>query len=236
MKKRIDLTLWHEACWMLSVTREYPSATLVITDICSDGTDILATLVVTGENGLDLEAVAERIAANPDVWATDLLEVSAQHLRIHARFDATSSVYDTIVRSSLTPIGEIRIADDMEHWTLLADGEAIGSAIADLEAVANVDIRRVVDYEPDSSTNYTLIDEIRDNLSGRQTEYLLSALEEGYYGWPRDIAAKDLAAKHNVSGPTALEHLRKGEAVILERVLSSVREGERNKLSAQDSM
>ncbi|ELY38861.1 helix-turn-helix domain-containing protein [Natronorubrum tibetense] len=235
MKKRIDLTLWHEACWMLSVTREYPSATLVITDMCSDGTDILATLVVTGEDGLDLEAVAETIAAYPDVRATDLLEAGARHLRIHARFDATSSVYDTIVQSSLTPIGEIRIADNREHWTLLADGEAIGSAITDLEAVADVDIRRVVDYEPDASTNYTLIDEIRDELSGRQTEYLLSALEEGYYGWPRDVAAKDLAEKHDVSGPTALEHLRKGEAVVLERVLSSVREEERNELAVPES-
>ncbi|MFC7238586.1 helix-turn-helix domain-containing protein [Saliphagus sp. GCM10025317] len=216
---------------MLSITREYPSATLVITDICSDGTDILATLVVTGEGDLDLQAVAETVATYPAVRATDLLETGSCHLRFHARFDATSSVYDTIVESSLTPIGEIRITDDTEHWTLLADGEAISSAIADLEAVADVDVRRVVDYEPDASTNYTLIDALRDDLSDRQMTYLLSAVEEGYYGWPRDVAAKDLAEKHDVSGPTALEHLRKGEAMILKRVLTTVKEEERNELS-----
>lgn len=228
MKKRIDLTLWHEACWMLSLTREYPSATLVVTDICSDGTDILATLVVTGESGLDLESVAETVATYPDVRSTDLLEQSARHLRLHTRFDATSSIYDTIVRSSLTPVGDIRIVDDTEYWTLLANGEAISTAIADLETVADVDVCRVIDYEPDGSTNHTMIDEIRSDLSVRQTQYLLSAFEDGYYGWPRDVAAKDLAEKHDVAGPTALEHLRKGEAVILERVLGTISDHERN--------
>ncbi|ELY92299.1 bacterio-opsin activator HTH domain-containing protein [Natrialba hulunbeirensis JCM 10989] len=234
MKKRLDLQLWHEGCWMLGLTRTYPDATLVVTDICSDGTDILATVVVSGDD-LDLGAVADEAAAAPAVRSTDRLDGGLQSLRIHTRYKLESSIYDAIISSSLTPIGDIRIQDNAEYWTLLVDGGGISSAISTLEADADVDILRVTDYEPNPSTNHTVIDEIRDDLSVRQTEYLLSALEEGYYGWPRDIAAKDLAEKHDVSGPTALEHLRKGESVVLERILGEVKDRERSETAQLQS-
>lgn len=226
MKKRIDLTLWHDGCWMLKLTRDRPDVELVVTDICSDGTDILATIVISGDD-LDFDEVLATTAAFPTVRSTDLLEAGQGYLRIHIRYDAEASIYAAVVASSLTPVGEIRIADDREQWTLLADGSAISRSIADLENVADVDVRRVVDYEPDTPATHDLVDEIRSELSPRQLTYLLSALEEGYYGWPRDISAKQLAENHDVSGPTALEHLRKGEAVALSRLLRTIRERER---------
>lgn len=233
MKKRIDLRLWHDDCWMLALTRQYPAVELVITDICSDGTDILATVLVraTAETTPPLEEIAESATAYGAVRSMDVLDSSRDQLRIHTRYDASTAIYTVIVNSSFTPIGEVRIANDSEHWTLLADGDAIGTSIADLESVADVDVRRVVDYAPKESVERDLIDEIRANLSPRQTRYLLSALEEGYYGWPRDVSAKELAAKHDVSGPTALEHLRKGEAVTLQAVLETIRERERAPLN-----
>lgn len=226
MKKRIDLTLWHDGCWMLELTRERPDVELVVTDICSDGTDILATIVVSADER-DVRDAVDSAKGYPTVRALDILESGNGALRIHIRYDAEASIYATIVGSSLTPVGEIRIADDREHWTLLANGSAISRSIADLEAVADVDVRRVVDYEQDTTVSHDVVDEIRADLSPRQTTYLLSALEEGYYGWPRDISAKELAENHDVAGPTALEHLRKGEAVVLSRLLRTIRDRER---------
>jgi len=227
MKKRIDLTLWHEGCWMLSLTRDFPDIELIVTDICSDSTDILASVLVTAEDEGQLEEIANTAAASAAVRATDVLDTGRGHLRVHTRYDVASSIYDAIVRSSLTPVGEIRIADNTEHWTVLADSGSIGTSIADLEQVADIEVRRVIDYEPDESTARDLVDQIRAELSPRQTRYLLSALEEGYYGWPRDVSAKELAAKHDVSGPTALEHLRKGEATVLREILETMRVRER---------
>ncbi len=226
MKKRIDLSLWHEGCWMLKLTRERPEIELVITDICSDGTDILATIIISGDD-LDAEEILGTARAFPTVRSTDLLEARTEYLRIHIRYAAEASIYAEMVASSLTPIGEVRITDDCERWTLLADGSTISRSIADLEEVADVDVRRVVDYEPDTAATHDIVDEICDDLSSRQLTYLLSAFEEGYYGWPRDISAKQLAENHDVSGPTALEHLRKGEAVALSRLLGTIRERER---------
>ncbi|WP_255168930.1 helix-turn-helix domain-containing protein [Natrononativus amylolyticus] len=232
MKKRIGLRLWHEDCWMLALTRRFPGAELVVTDICSDGTDILATVVLTSSGDADLAEVEAAVTTYGSVRSTDVLESRGDSVRIHTRSDANDSIYTTLVSSSLTPIGEVRVVDDREHWTLLADGSEIGQSVAALEEVADVDVRRVIDYKPEEIDAHDLVDELQRDISARQLSYLLSALEEGYYGWPRDVSAKELAEKNDVSAPTALEHLRKGEAAILDRVLRELRDRERRRTNA----
>lgn len=212
---------------MLRLTRAFPGAELVVDDICSDGTDILATILLTGDDDLPLQEVARTAAGYHAVRSMDTLVARSSYLRVHARYTADASIYRAVIDSALTPIGEVRIADDTEHWTLIADGSKIGAAIGHLEESADVDLRRVLDYEPDTQSAHDLVDEIRQEISARQTEYLLSALNEGYYRWPRDVSAKDLAERHDVSGPTALEHLRNGEATIVRTVLQEIRDRNR---------
>lgn len=226
MKKRIDLELWHQGCWMLELTDEFAGVELNLTDICYDGTDVLATVMLDG--GEDpMEGVIDAATAKSGVRSIDVLGAHGNHAILHVRYDAEGSIYPAVVNSSLTPVGDVRITEDHEEWTLLADGGAIGSAVAELDELAEIDVRRVIDYEPRERIAHDVVDDIRDEMSVHQIEYLLSALEEGYYGWPREISAKALAAKHDVSGPTALEHLRKGEETILQTVLGMVRDRER---------
>jgi len=223
MKKRIDVQLWHEGCWMLALTRAHPDVTLVVTDICFDGTDVLATVVLSAPDGTDLESIEKETHEHGAVRATDVLSAGRDFLRIHTRYDANASIYTPIIESSFTPVGEIRVANDRERWTLIGDASEISASIAALESVATVDVSRVIDYEHEALTNRDLIDEVGEALSARQRLYLLSAFDEGYYQWPREISATELAGRHDVSGPTALEHLRKGEARILRRVIEELR-------------
>lgn len=229
MKKRVDLRLWHDDCWMLGLTREHPNLELMLTDICSDRSDVFATIVFDLTETTDLEVDDLRTLEQSfrPVRSADVLEVRPGFCRVHSRYDAEEAIYTEMVDSALTPVGEIRIADDREHWTLIVDGAEVGESIADLEAVASVDVQRVIDYEPSTTTDRDLVDEVRGDLSERQLTYLLSALEEGYYSWPRDISAKELGQKHDVAGTTALEHLRTGEARVIRRILSEVQDRER---------
>lgn len=59
-------------------------------------------------------------------------------------------------------------------------------------------------------------------LTDRQFEVVRTALELGYFDWPRAADAEALADHLGVSHATALEHLRKGERKLLERALSDV--------------
>ena len=54
-----------------------------------------------------------------------------------------------------------------------------------------------------------------DDLSERQREVYDLARAEGYYSWPRETSAGDLAAELDVSKATLLEHLRKAESKLL---------------------
>lgn len=70
------------------------------------------------------------------------------------------------------------------------------------------------------------IDEIYDTLSDRQREALLTAKKEGYYCWPREINAKEVAEEFGVTGPTFLEHLRKAEKKMIIPILQEIEEKE----------
>lgn len=61
-------------------------------------------------------------------------------------------------------------------------------------------------------------------LSDRQAEVVQTALDGGYYEWPRETDAETLAADLDISHTTFLEHLRKAERTLLRTMLN--REGQ----------
>ncbi|EMA34954.1 bacterio-opsin activator-like protein [Haloarcula japonica DSM 6131] len=50
-----------------------------------------------------------------------------------------------------------------------------------------------------------------ESLTDRQREVLVTAHEAGYYSWPREATAADLAALLDISEPTLHKHLRAAE-------------------------
>jgi predicted DNA binding protein len=57
-------------------------------------------------------------------------------------------------------------------------------------------------------------------LSERQREAVLLAHQEGYYDWPREIKATELAKEMGVAHSTYLEHLRKAEEKLITKSLN----------------
>ncbi|WP_256392460.1 helix-turn-helix domain-containing protein [Natronoarchaeum rubrum] len=49
---------------------------------------------------------------------------------------------------------------------------------------------------------------LEDRLTARQEEVLAAAHESGYYDWPREITAEELADRQGISTSTLLKHLR----------------------------
>lgn len=56
---------------------------------------------------------------------------------------------------------------------------------------------------------------VDDRLTDRQMEVLAAAHETGYYGWPREVTAEDLAAEFDVSSATLHKHLRAAERTLV---------------------
>lgn len=57
------------------------------------------------------------------------------------------------------------------------------------------------------------------NLSKRQYEVAMAAVEAGYYDWPREADAEEIADKLGITHPTFLEHLRKAERKLIRAAL-----------------
>ena len=81
--------------------------------------------------------------------------------------------------------------------------------VADLRELGSVRLGRLTPYRGAETL-----------LSDRQSEVVRTALERGYYDWPRETDAETLAADLGVAHSTLLEHLRKAEATLLDDALS----------------
>ena len=58
-----------------------------------------------------------------------------------------------------------------------------------------------------------------DSQNPTERELLRSAVDEGYFAVPREIALCDLAAAHGMSSQEASEHLRRGLDTVVRNAL-----------------
>jgi predicted DNA binding protein len=65
----------------------------------------------------------------------------------------------------------------------------------------------------------TLSRDALDELTDRQREALEAAYYAGYYSWPRDSTAEDVAETLDITGPTLHAHLRKAENQLLGQLI-----------------
>jgi predicted DNA binding protein len=87
----------------------------------------------------------------------------------------------------------------------------------------DVDIDAIHQADPQENVEFAdFVDQVYDRLSDRQTESLVEAQRIGYYNWPREVSANEVADRLDVSNPTVLEHLRKGEQKVLNLFLDKL--------------
>lgn len=60
---------------------------------------------------------------------------------------------------------------------------------------------------------------VLDDLTDRQRDVLEAAYRSGYFGWPRDSTAEEVATSLDITSPTLHNHLRKAEAKIMQELL-----------------
>ncbi|RYJ08663.1 GAF domain-containing protein [Halogeometricum borinquense] len=61
---------------------------------------------------------------------------------------------------------------------------------------------------------------VREALTDRQYEVLRCAFDNGYYDWPRNKSAKDVAEMLDISQPTFSQHLRAAEQKLLDQLFT----------------
>jgi len=221
----LTLDIWHPDCWTLEVTEEAEGG-LFGHGVYSVSEKAKGRFTAYADSEADLKDLIGRIEGSSltdAVWQMDhRYEVGQETVTpgnatrsLLVEYDKRRSINDALVSNGFLPEKAVWIHDGREYWTVVIDEDR--DRIQDrLDAVreemdADIDVRHIVSDNPDTTGVLR-----RDRLSERQRDVFEFARERGYYNWPREVNATELAAELDISKATFLEHLRKAEAKLLD--------------------
>ncbi len=219
----LELDVWHPDCWTLEVTRE-TGAGLIARGLYTVGGAVQARFTGYGETEAAVEALVEAARGSALTDAVRELEVHLDDQFVSVPGQATRellveypterSIYEPLVSRAFVPGATVDIRDGREYWTVVIDEDRteiqrrLDAVRAEMDA--EVEVRRVISSQGVGSTP-----DRGSELSRQQSRVLEHAFEQGYYEWPRQVTAADLAADLDISKATVLEHLRKAESKVL---------------------
>ncbi|UPW02189.1 helix-turn-helix domain-containing protein [Halorussus gelatinilyticus] len=222
---RLTLDIWHPDCWTLEVTDRVAGGLLGhgvhrIDGMANgrftaygDSTDEVDELVEAVRDSELTDSTWE--TADPHADADTQVPGSASR-GIVVRYDMEKSINDALVSRGFIPDEPVRMYDGREYWTVIVN-ESRNGVHERIDAVreemdADVAVELITAPSAGSGMFRT------DALSARQREVFELARQEGYYTWPREVSATELADDLGVSKATLLEHLRKAEVKLLGEV------------------
>jgi predicted DNA binding protein/DNA-binding response OmpR family regulator len=103
-----------------------------------------------------------------------------------------------------------------------ADLKTLAAAVERAYGDTSVISKRRVERSVQSGESFR--QDLEDRLTDRQQTALETAFSAGYYEWPRESTAEEVAAAMDISSPTLHEHLRAGERKLLQSFMTEVDE------------
>lgn len=221
---QLTLKIWHPNCWTLQTTEavdaglvahgvyQYNECVSARLTAYADRTDQIDDLVAEIERS-EFTDVVKRIN---DYFNPDLRTHSAGNAteELLVEYRPQNSIHDAFVSRGFVPEEEIRIQDGYEYWTVIISEsrttiqKRLGEIRREMDAEITIEGMKSPDTESAKYNSGVC-------LSERQREVFELAQREGYYTWPREVSASELADDLGISKTTMLEHLRKAEAKLL---------------------
>ena len=227
---RLTLDLWHPNCWTIKTTKETDAGLLgygVYTGM--EGT-AHGRFTVYGDSTAEVDALIEETKESPLTSSVTEIEKSWRvgedevvppgntTRELFVEFDPSNSIDEAFVSRGFVYDGPTRIKDGRETWSLVisADRLEVQRLLDEIRDEMDADIEVTQVSTPDHTPHGQVPNTMQ--LSDRQREVFLFARERGYYEWPREVTARELAEEFDITKTTFLEHLRKAESKLLNSV------------------
>lgn len=228
--QQVKMTLWHAGCWTLQTTDAHPGTHIIEKSLYPAKEIVKGDFVVATDGETGIDEFIEAINACRVVTDLAVLKQSRERARIVVNYASESSIVPEIIRSEFMPIAPVHITEGKEHWRVMVEVDALSDVLESMKTECDVEIEAIEQVDPQESIIFSnIVNQIDKTLSPRQREVLFDAREEGYYNWPRDVTANEVADNIGISGPTFLEHLRQGEQKIIHTALDRL-EAQNNRL------
>lgn len=221
--QQVKMTLWHSGCWTLQTTDSHPGTHIIEKSLYPTDGLIKGDFILVTKGETTIDEFIKAIDGSDVVQNVAVLKQSGERARVVVNYSSESSIVPKIVNSAFMPIAPVHITEGKEHWRVMVDVDALSDMLESLKSEYDVEIDAIEQVDPTEGLMFAdVVNSISENLSPRQREVLFDARDEGYYNWPRDVSANDIAEHAGVSGPTFLEHLRQGEQKIIHSVLKEI--------------
>jgi predicted DNA binding protein len=220
----LTLEIWHPECWTLQVTKDAGGG-LFGHGVYTVSEKAKGRFTVYGESGSALEDIVDEIEDSPltdSVWRMDRRYDLDRQMptpgnttqSLLVEYEKSHSINESLVSNGFIPEKAVWIHDGREYWSVVieADRASIQDRLDEIrsEMDAEIGVQQIVSENRESDG---VLD--RGILSERQRDVFELARERGYYNWPREVNATELADELGISKATFLEHLRKAEAKLL---------------------
>ena len=177
--------------------------------------DIMNLIAEIDSSPLTTEVQQVQEYFNPRVRGNAAAGNTTEELLV--KYESCNSIHDAFIERGFLPEEEIRIYDGREYWTVIItqDRAEINRRLDEIRSEMEAEIRVEGMKSPDTQTRNS---SPAAELSERQREVFELAQRRGYYSWPREMSASELADEIEISKTTLLEHLRKAEVKLLSSV------------------
>lgn len=188
----------------------------------SDGT-VLEFLTVRGADSGTLE---EHLESSPGIVEAEVVQETGNELLVEciseSRIAAALADERTVFKRITATGGRGRlVAEVPPHVDASAVVEAFLAEYPGAELVA----RRTTDRRAPTLTEAQFLNELIGDLTEKQLRALRVAHANGYFAWPRDRTADEVADAVDVSTPTLTEHLRIAERKLLDEIFGASNAG-----------
>lgn len=221
---QVSLDLWYPDCWEIETT-ERLDVGLLGYGIYTTGEWVTTLFTVYADDRATIDAAVEAVEGSPYVHAVSEINSTYRYATVPrpgnamrdvlVDHDGRMQISNALMSRGFVCAEPIDIRDGREHWTLVTnhDREAVRTNLAEVEAERDAEIR--VESITCSNWQAAASGLPTDGLTQRQLEVFRLARERGYYEWPKETSAGDLAAELDISTSTLHEHLHKAEAALL---------------------
>lgn len=227
---RVTLDVWHPGCWTIETTERLDVGILGYGVYSREDGTATTHVTVYGDTRASIE---EALALIPTFDAVDRVsEMAAGYQRRSAitppgnatqellvEHDGRTQISEAFLERGFAHDKRTDIHGGSERWTLLSnDGrERIREHFKRIREAEGAEIEVLgVERATDPAERGTEPLPF-DRLTHRQREVFRLARERGYYAWPSETSAGELADELGVTTSTLHEHLYKAEEKLLDR-------------------
>ncbi|WP_255150202.1 helix-turn-helix domain-containing protein [Halorarius halobius] len=220
----VSLDLWYPDCWELEATEQFDVGLLGY-GIYTTGERVTTLFTLHADTQAALDPAVEFIAAHPNVHEVSEMNPSYRQATasvpgnamrdLLVDHDGRKQITNALMSRGFVCSDPIDIRDGREYWTLATNHDRATVR----EKLDEVSTERDADINVRSITNSTWQSGASalptDRLTQRQLEVFRLARDSGYYDYPKEVSAGELADELGISTSTLHEHLHKAEATLL---------------------